>query len=548
MSDVGNLNATACATLVDEWIRCGVRHAVISPGSRNTPITVACAARPELDLRMVHDERVAAFMALGFGLGGSPAIVACTSGTAVANLLPAVVEAGLSQVPMLVVTADRPPELRGVGAPQTIDQVGIFGTATSLAVDAPCPDDDHGHDRWRTLARQLVTAAQHGPVHCNLPLREPLLGTPAALPDPLDVAWSPPSAGDAGTVQTETAVPDDLRFAQRGVFVVGGAAGVELAPVVAAAERLGWPILADPLSGLRDAEPAITAADALLRDTDFAHAHTPHVVVRVGRNHASKVLTRWAASIPTIQIGGPPGYDPDHSVVARCLPEVLDTFTGAANTPWLTRWRHANNKAEAVFDSALAGPELSEPAVARAIATHLPDRAELVVSSSMPVRDLEWFGGCQARAYANRGANGIDGVVSTAVGRALGGGTAVVLVGDLAFLHDANALLALSGSDLDVRIVVVDNGGGGIFNFLPQASELPPTQFERLFGTPHTTDLLALASAHRIAVSDALTLDHLVAALGSAGPSVIRVEVPRVHNTQVHADLHKAVARAIRRP
>ena len=538
---IGNANATACAALVDEWIRCGVRHAVVAPGSRSTPMAVALAQREELSIHVVHDERAAAFVALGLGLQGVPAVLLCTSGTAAVNFHPAVVEAGLSNVPMIVATADRPPELRGIGSPQTIDQLQLYGRSVRWFHDAQ-PPDDADPSSWRPLAQRLFSTADVGPVHLNLPFREPLLGTAGELPAPID----PPMPVPRGIA---TSGPlDESLDRQRGVIVAGGRHGVPVGEIEALAARLGWPVLADPASDCRSFEHSVTAFDSLLRHTDFAQAHAPEVVVRFGRAPASKVLSRWivASGAPVLQIGGPGVIDPERNVAALCTLDDLGSLHGAAGTPWLARWRHANTRAEAAIDAALAGMSLTEPGVARTIATSVSPDVDVVVASSMPVRDLEWFGGPSARAHANRGANGIDGVMSTALGTALSGRPTLVLLGDIAFVHDSNALVGLSVRGVDLRIVVVDNGGGGIFSFLPQAEVLAADRFEQLFGTPHGTDLEVLASAHGVAARTVSTPAELAAAVKSPGPSVTRVVSDRNDNVRHHDLLNAAVAAAQR--
>ena len=317
-----------------------------------------------------------------------------------------------------------------------------------------------------------------------------------------------------------------------------------IADIEALANRLGWPVLADPTSGCRGLEQAITAFDSLLRHSDFARAHAPELVVRFGRPPASKLLSQWivAAAAPVLQVGGPGVIDPDHNVVGTCSVADLGVLSGAAGTPWLARWRHANMRAEQAIDLAIAELPVSEPGVARTIATAIGPEVELVVASSMPVRDLEWFGGSSARAHSNRGANGIDGVISTALGRAMSGRSTVVLVGDIAFAHDSNALLGLAARRLDLRVVVIDNGGGGIFSFLPQATQLDPARFEQLFGTPHGTDIEALASAHGIAARTVSRFDDLAAAVRTPGPSVTRVVTDRADNVRHHDLINAAVA------
>lgn len=540
MTGIGSANATACATLVDEWVRCGVVHAVIAPGSRSTPLAIAIAEREELAVHVVHDERVAAFVALGLGLDGVPAVLLCTSGTAAVNFHPAIVEAGLSDVPMIVCTADRPPELRGIGSPQTIDQLELYGRSVRWFHDVPPPDTADPAE-WRPVAQRAFAVAAAGPVHLNLPFREPLVGDvgdlPALIGPPLPVPRAIASNGP---------VAADLDR-QRGVIVAGGRSGEDPAAVVSLAERLGWPILADPLSGVRGAPNAIAAFDALLRHQAFADAHAPEVIVRVGRAPASKVLSQWTlrTAAPVLQVGGPGVVDPERNVVACCTFDDLAGLRGAAGTPWLARWRHADERAERAITEVIAETGLTEPAAARTVATSLADDVDLVVASSMPVRDLEWYGGHRARAHANRGANGIDGVMSTALGRALTGRPTAVLLGDIAFVHDANALVAVRDRGVDLRVVVVDNGGGGIFSFLPQASALAVDRFEQLFGTPHGTDLEALASAHGVAARTVATCDELAAAVASPGPSVTRIVTDRDQNVRVHDRLHAAVAAAL---
>ncbi len=463
--------ATSCAALVDELIAHGVRHAVVAPGSRSTPMVLALADRPELAVHVVHDERAAAFVALGIGLAGVPAVVLCTSGTAAVNFHPAVVEAGLSDVPMIVVTADRPPELRDVGAPQAIDQTHLYGGAVRWFHDPGVPDAAAA-PVWRSLGARAMDAAATGPVHLNLPFREPLVGEPDPLPPRRRIGVT---AAPAPTADVPADVIALLRR-PRGIVLAGaaGATHAELAPFVAAT---GWPLLADPVSGRRDVAGAVAAYDAILRHPGFA-AEAPDVVVRVGRPATSKVLAQWVvgSGAPVVQIGGPGVIDPDHLVAARLASAALvplrRALVGVGDRAWAAHWSEASSCAEAAIDREL-GPEapLSEPNIARLVATRRPPDSRLLVAASMPMRDLEWFGGVTASAHANRGANGIDGVVSTALGIALStGAPTIAVVGDIAFVHDAAALTALARRDADLRIVVVDNDGGGIFSFLPQAA------------------------------------------------------------------------------
>lgn len=545
--------ATFCATLVDEWIHLGVRHAVVAPGSRSTPMAIALASRPELTVHVVHDERVAGFVALGSGLHGVPAIVLCTSGTAAANFLPAVVEAGLSEVPMLVLTADRPPEARDVGSAQTIDQTRLFGGSVRWFHDPGVPDA--GVSRaWRSLARRSMTAAVDGPVHLNLPFREPLVGVPEALPERTGRSGPLTDGRVPGPRRFHDAVPS-LQDRTRGIIVAGGRADVPVEQIAALAGATGWPVLADPTSPARASVDAITTADALVRHEAFARDHAPDVVIRIGRPPASRLVNEWIvrSGAPIVQIGGPGVVDPDHGVVARCTVDQLLSagWTGATGTPWATRWRRAEERARDAIDRVLtADDSLTEPETARVVARSVgtdggPDR--LVVASSMPIRDVEWYAGPVPMVHANRGANGIDGTMSTALGLALDGKATAVLLGDVAFAHDANALVAVTHRSVDLRVVVVDNDGGGIFSFLPQATSLDTSRFEQLFGTPHGTDVLALAAAHGVATVEVTRRAELVAALHQPGPVVIRVPSDRARNVEVHRRINAAVVEALDR-
>jgi 2-succinyl-5-enolpyruvyl-6-hydroxy-3-cyclohexene-1-carboxylate synthase len=379
-------------------------------------------------------------------------------------------------------------------------------------------------------------------VHLNLPFREPLLGTPGELPPARPSVWRAAAATVAATV-------DLSDLPGRRVVVVAGSgarvAGEQLDRLVAAR---GWPVLADPLSGVRQGPNRVAAFDPVLRSTRLAVELRPDLVVRIGRPPASRVLSTWiaASGAPVLQVGGPGVVDPGHDVVAHVTLDDLTTLPEDVDSGWVAAWSRAAEVAERTIDEVLAEqPSLTEPLVARTVARALPADVRLVVASSMPVRDLEWFGGPTARAHANRGANGIDGVVSTAIGVALLGRPVVVLVGDVAMLHDANALVALRWLGAEVRIVVVDNDGGGIFSFLPQANGLAPATFERLFGTPHGTDLVALASAIGLDAATADGPDALVSAVTTPGSRLVRVATERDANRALHAELEQRIVAAL---
>lgn len=520
-------------------------------------MALALVARSELSVEVFHDERSAAFAALGVGLvSGLPAVLLCTSGTAAVEFHAAVVEAHEARVPMLVCTADRPPELQGVGAPQTIDQRHLYGSSVRRFED-PGVADDVDAATWRALARRVVESTQGvdaGPVHLNLAFREPLVGEPGTLPD------TDPAAPH---VHRASPSADDMRWvsercgAVRGVIVAGR--GVDDAgQVVALAGRLGWPVIADPRSGCRRpgvrTSAVVVHADAVLRHP-IAESLRPDVVLRFGEPPSSKVVNAWLSGSGARHIVVSPTsavHDPDR-VVERQILAVVGAFaagvnTDAAPTEWTEQWSTVNDVSTAALTGALNDTTvLNEPLVARIMASRLATDAHLMVSSSMPIRDLEWFAAdVLPTVHANRGVNGIDGVASTAVGIALATRSTVgLLIGDVAFLHDTNALLGLVRRDLDVRIVVVDNDGGGIFSFLPQASSTEPEVFERLWGTPHGVDVLALAAAHGVTTRNCTTVGELEAALAVRGPVVIRVATARDDNVVVHDRLNRAVADAL---
>lgn len=593
-----DVQAAFCAVLVDEWVRAGVTDAVVAPGSRSTPLVLALDAADRLRVHVVLDERSAGFVALGLGLAtGRPAVVATTSGTAAVELHPALVEASHAGVPLIAATADRPPELHQVGAPQTVDQDGLFGRDPRWAV-SPGVAEVAAAGSWRSLAARSVAMAVSGPggpgpVHLNLAFREPLLGSGAgraALAAPEGRADGGPwhlRVPSTGSYPPETVVSLLAGHAGgRGLVVAGAGAGTEVsgaAALVALAQRLGWPLLADPRSGCRiPGEPVVACADALLRVPEVA-AWRPEVVLRVGAPWASKVLTQWLAGLePEVQqvLVDPWGRwtDPDRRVglVVDADPSALATSVLASGalandaatsrplgpsgpspsspSAWTRQWADAERCAQAALDGELAAGaplEMSEPGVARAVVAGLPDGAVLMASSSMPVRDVEWYSAPRhaLTVLSNRGASGIDGVVSTAVGVALSrGAPTVALVGDLAFLYDAGALLGAAHRDLALTIVVIDNDGGGIFSFLPQAAALPEHQFERYWGTPQGADLPAIARAYGAEVVDASDRGALAALLAGAGAPGVRVAVvpsDRAANVAAHDRCHAAVAAAV---
>ena len=561
----GSIQSAFCSTFVDELERCGVTDAVVSPGSRSTPLALAIAAS-RLRMHVRLDERSACFVALGLARAtGRPVLVLVTSGTAVAELLPGVVEAHLDRVPLIVATADRPPELHGVGAPQTIEQRGLFGPHVLAAVD-PGPIHALPASTWRPIVSRLCHDATQGPcagpVAINLAFVEPLVAEPGPVPKGRS-GGRPWFSTDEGIHASDTG----LALSGRGVIVAGrGAGSSDL--VLGAARRLGWPVLADPRSGLSSTDPCVvTGVDTIVRDARLANAMLPDVVLVAGAPPASKVVAAWiddaaAAGAELVLLGEDALRRHPSQLAASVVPGPPDRWwsglavDGAPVDPsWLGRWTSLQHAIDSAFGEELADPAWNEPAVVRGVA-QLDAVPTIVISSSMPVRDLEWFGGTREHpptVHANRGANGIDGVVSTAIGVSLGSpGPVVAIVGDLAFLHDVSSLVEGLGESGEgsLTILVLDNGGGGIFSFLPQRAAVPAEAFAQLFATKRVPRPEAVAAGFGLRsrlVEDAeslwTTLDETIS---SSGITVVVCRLPdHDANVALHAQLVAAgLARA----
>ena len=534
---------------VDELARCGVAGACTSPGSRSTPLVLTLARQPGLTCWSHVDERVAGFFAVGVAKQtGRPAAVACTSGTAAAHYLPAVIEAREARVPLIVLTADRPPELREVGAGQTIDQVKLYGDAAKWFFEVGTHAATPERLRWiRQLAfRAYETAVggRPGPVHLNFALREPLV---------LDEAL-PAADGPLARRSRRAPAPPvtDLDPGPRAVIVAGRHErddGLSTS-LPAAAAALGTPLLAEPLSGARRGAAAIAHYDALLRDSAFAAAHRPDTVIRVGDLPTSKPLRQWLAGLDARQVA----FDPEGAWQdpAGVVSEVLDADPAAwaraaahsepaapalTASPWLDAWRTADAAAAAAIDSVL-GDAVSEPAVARALAA-LPSEVTVFTASSMPVRDVETFWPARdapPRVLAHRGANGIDGTLSAAFGAAAAGARVVVHLGDVALAHDLGALLTAKRLGIAPTIVLVDNGGGGIFDFLPVASQVDA--FEEHVATPTGLDAERVAALFDLAYEPVRDLQ----AIREAPGALLHVRTDRAENVAVHRRVWDAVS------
>jgi 2-succinyl-5-enolpyruvyl-6-hydroxy-3-cyclohexene-1-carboxylate synthase len=530
--------------------------ACTSPGSRCTPLVLALAREPRLRAHSHIDERSSAFFALGVAKATGRAVaLACTSGTAAANLAPAVIEASEACVPLIVLTADRPPELRGIGAGQTIDQIKLYGDAVRWFFEVGNHDATPERAGWiRALACRAWAAAngeRPGPVHLNWPLREPLVPREAVEPSVGGRAGGRPWVSAPARAREAARLGDHVSASARGVIVAGRDDG-GLAPAIPQlAEAAGYPLLADPLSGARRGAAAIAHYDLLLRDAAFAREHAAEVVIRVGDLPTSKPLRVWLAGLEgarQILVDPQLGWQDPASVVELVLradPRLLEP-PPAADPGWLKRWRAADARAATAVHETL-GDELNEPNVARAIAATLPSETTVFVAASMPVRDLESFWPLREdppRVLSNRGTNGIDGTLSSALGVASAvPGPVVALIGDVAFAHDIGGLLAAARLRLSLTIVLINNAGAAVFDYLPIARERDI--YEQHIATPTGIDFERAAGLYGFRYERPQTLRALQALLVEpARGTLIEVRTDRSAGVALHERVSSAVARA----
>jgi len=568
VSNLETLNETWARAVIETLCEAGATEAVVCPGSRSTPLALACAAEPRLRVRSIIDERSGAFFALGAAKAtGKPAIVLATSGTAGAHFYPGVIEAQASWIPLVALTADRPPELHGFGAPQTIDQQHLFGSHVRFFADLGVPEENP--EALRHVRAVVATAVARalaiprGPIHLNAPFREPLAPTRGTQrrADPLPAT---------GRIAPGALVPDgaaidaaarELSRRPRGVIVCGPRDALDQMPdaVRALSEATGYAVLAEAASQVRFRMPdALAHYDALLKHESLANAARPDAVVRLGGGLTSKTLQQWldGSSAWTLSLSEDGiVFDPSHSASLVICGDPVHACTELARRVQLREPRpesplvRAERRARAVLDEAFAAERvLSEPGTARAVAAALPEETLLFVSSSMPVRDVDaWSTGGRARVLANRGVNGIDGIVSTALGAAAATQRpTAVLLGDLALLHDISGLIAADRLGIPLVVVVVNNDGGGIFQFLPvsEATE----HFEELFATPHGLDFSLLAGMCGATFERPRTASELRALVRDGigkGLHVLEVRTERAANVTRHRELQRIVAAAV---
>jgi 2-succinyl-5-enolpyruvyl-6-hydroxy-3-cyclohexene-1-carboxylate synthase len=591
---------------IDELQRAGVQDVVICPGSRSTPLAIACAAHPGIKVWMHLDERSAAFFGLGLAKQiRRPVGLLCTSGTAAANFLPALIEAMLTHVPLLALTADRPHELRDNGAPQAIDQNRLYGTYVKWFVDVALPEATNEALRYiRTLANRavaLTTNTPAGPVHLNFPFREPLTPEPIAdqpllPPEERDaIAWygrpenkpfisvtdAPLAAPPTETLQHLAA---RLKQTPRGLIIAGPQDDPALPEaLLSLAKRLRYPILADPLSlarcGPHAGDLVLSSYDAFLRDASFVKKHAPEIILRFGAMPTSKPVLLYLkrySSCPLIVIDGQQGWEEPTQLASELIhakpvlvcQQILrlleepgagaesDEYAArrARGSAWHTIWIHADQLTRQALQEGMDELQpLFEGRVFSELAALLPEDTTLYVGNSMPVRDLDTFFWASARSLrilGNRGANGIDGVISSALGASAGaraGSSTVLVIGDLSFLHDLGGLVAAHLHHLSLTIVLINNDGGGIFSFLPQANH--PTHFEPLFGIPTGLDMSLAVQMYGGQFHRAGSWEHfrqtIAQGISGGGLQVIEVQTERASNVQMHRHLWQRVSQAL---
>lgn len=545
---VPNPSVAMARVFIDELIRNGVDHLVLVPGSRSGALAMTAAAENGVKLHVALDERSAGFWAIGYGkLRQMPAVVLTTSGTAVANLFPAVVEADRAHTPLVVLSADRPAEYRHSGANQTIDQVKIFGERVRFFADVPAASDFPGEPEvWRSLVCQALDASRDGPVHLNLAFREPLVPVSddgRAVADPYLGDLSGRPGGRAWTqVVTEAKVRTPQRVGGRTLVVAGPGADVD---VVDEAVRKGLVVVAEGHSGCR-IPGTISTAHHLLSSDGIGAVLAPERLLVLGSPGLSRPLLSLMAKVETTVVGQD-WFDPVRR--ASEMTEIGGWDVTSADEAWTNKWQEAEAIARRVIDEVLDGwDETTEPRTARDVVAVMPDGGVLAVASSMPVRDVDWFSAPRTglRFVSNRGASGIDGFTSLAAGAASAGEQpAVGLVGDLSFLHDTNGLLTKPKPNL--VLVLVNNSGGGIFSFLPQSGY--PEHFEQIFGTPSGVDFAgltrALGSVHYLVEQPADLSKAIGDALAAPGIGIIEVRTDRAQNVAVHREVTAEATKAV---
>lgn len=504
-------NSYWSSLIVEELIRLGCDYFCISPGSRSTPLTIAVAKNKKSVTKIFYDERGAAYHALGYGKArGKPAILICTSGTATANYYPAIIEAKQDSIPLIVLTADRPPELRATGANQTIDQVKMFGDYVNWFFELPTPDLDIPPQFVLTTVDQVVFKSMHlskGPVHINCMFREPFFPDAEIFLNEILQKWQNSDKPFAIyrnpkiQLQPDLEISSQINSSKRGIIIAGKMESlIDSQAVLKFARQLNWPVFADITSGLRmmESELIIEYFDLALLSDSFLDILNPEIVIQFGKRFVSKRMLNYLNEINLFKYflidESPDRFDPNHKISDRIVGNIsqfceslIPQIESQIDHSWIENIQSMNSKISNLLDKEFAKNSLSEIVTLGIISKYIPENSGLYLASSMPIRDMDMFAVTRQSKImiaANRGASGIDGTIASAIGFAEGIKSSVTLViGDLAFIHDLNSLHQLASSNYPVFIVVLNNSGGGIFSFLPIANQ--KEVFERYFATPH---------------------------------------------------------------
>lgn len=589
-SDIANINSLWGSLLIEELIRNNVTYFVISPGSRSTPLTLAIARHTRAQTIVCIDERAAAFHALGYARAtDQPAVLVCTSGTAAANYYPAVIEAATDAVPLMILSADRPPELQQTGANQAIQQSHLYGRYIQWEFELPCPDPQIAPQMLLTTVDQAVYRAcrtPSGPVQLNCQFREPLASQlPTSIAEMAEIFgrdylapirdWQARSTvyshyGQSVTVPLDRDIAnlaDTLNQTRRGILVVGQLTNeAEQLAVLTLAERLNWPVFADIQSGLRLNSPlpaiAVPYFDQLLLAENYQQGSV-ETVLQVGGRLVSKRFLQWLTNYPPRQhivIANNPGrHDPAHTVSLRLeaslehlMASLLPQLHARGVESWVTEWVNASQRIHPIVDQVLLSQSaINEPAIARLISRQLPPDHGLYLANSMPIRDMDMYGdpnGNIRTIGCDRGTSGIEGAIAAAAGFAIGKQAPVtLLVGDLSFLHDLNSLAILKSLAQPVTVIVINNDGGGIFSFLPIAQ--CDDVFESYFGVPHALTFKAASQMFNLDYYCPQTLPEFIqvyqTALAHQCAAVIEVITDRRENLVLHQTLQQQIVKVL---
>ena len=574
---MANLNSHWSYLIVEELIRQGCNYFCISPGSRSTPLTVAIAQNPLANSKIFYDERGSAFHALGYARAtGKPAVLICTSGTATANYFPAIIEAYQDSVPLIVLSADRPPDLRDTGANQTIDQVKIFGDYLNWYFEISAPDENISSQFILTTIDQAYYKSMHtpqGPVHINCMFREPFfsMGEPAKIQTDIIKKWKQSGSPFTSYKQPENRnnyKPDSeiiqkTNKTKRGLIIAGKMDNKSDAEnLLELAKKLGWPVFADITSGLRigtDSDLIIEHYDLLLLSDSFKKSLNPKIIIQFGKRFVSKRLLKYFDEFRPANYylidDSPNRYDPIHIVSERIVTNInqfcknlLPHILSNIDISWFESIQSRNAKISNLLEKefTLEIP-ISEISVAINISKHIPSKSGLFLASSMPIRDMDIFANKNDNSIvvaANRGASGIDGTIASTIGFAQGNQTLITLIiGDLASIHDLNSLHQLASTDYPVIIIILNNHGGGIFSFLPISEHTEV--FEKYFATPHDLNFKDAASLFHVNYyhpnSNKEFLENYVSAIKEQKSAIIEISIDRNENHKLHKNIFSKI-------